>query len=243
MPEFIIKMRRVFRGQWQPSIRKLHIVIWNTSGICRSFLPTRWHGAVGTVDFGDGMRHWSLLCLHIPGRQNQPLFAKLGRMRGLLLGFAIRLLQICRQSAPHLYAWLRMLWIVILPKYVPCVLGHTTISLRFGVEHFPWTFLRVRKSLVLQILILIRGARLSTILSVRNWMSQLQILWKKMVLERLATAWTKLPIVWLRCACCWILRCLSNKTVIMSVPLFAKKFWMAIMVLTALPMTIAIFIR
>ena len=29
---------------------------------------------------------------------------KLGRMRGLLLGFAIRLLQICRQSAPHLYA-------------------------------------------------------------------------------------------------------------------------------------------
>ncbi len=31
--------------------------IWNTSGICRSFLPTRWHGAVGTVDFGDGMRH------------------------------------------------------------------------------------------------------------------------------------------------------------------------------------------
>ena len=57
MPEFIIKMRRVFRGQWQPSIRKLHIVIWNTSGICRSFLPTRWHGAVGTVDFGDGMRH------------------------------------------------------------------------------------------------------------------------------------------------------------------------------------------
>ena len=45
-----------------------------------------------------------LLCLHIPGRQNQPLFAKLGRMRGPLLGFAIRLLQICRQSAPHLYA-------------------------------------------------------------------------------------------------------------------------------------------
>lgn len=45
------------QGQWQPSIRKLHIVIWNTSGICRSFLPTRWHGAVGTVDFGDGMRH------------------------------------------------------------------------------------------------------------------------------------------------------------------------------------------
>lgn len=23
----------------------------------QEFLPTRWHGAVGTVDFGDGMRH------------------------------------------------------------------------------------------------------------------------------------------------------------------------------------------
>ena len=53
MPEFIIKMRRVFRGQWQPSIRKLHIVIYFVQLRIAKVKPSRKVPLIST---------WFILC-------------------------------------------------------------------------------------------------------------------------------------------------------------------------------------